>query len=155
MLSCSVVSDSLWPYGLTVHGVLQARILEWVAVPFSSGPSRPRSWTGVSCIAGRFFTSWAIREAQVFLLGESHGPEEPGRLQSVGSQELDATERLSTAQHYVRVNCYCKKPIGPDFKFPMSHFLKIPHDLLRAVVLCLIQQSSENQEAIKMSSEQA
>ena len=35
------------------------RILEWVAYPFSSGSSRPRNWTGVSCIAGRFFTSWA------------------------------------------------------------------------------------------------
>ena len=39
------------------------RILEWVAFPFSSGSSRPRNWTGVSCIAGRFFTNWAIREA--------------------------------------------------------------------------------------------
>ena len=37
------------------------RILEWVAYPYSSRPSRPRSWTGVSCIAGRFFTNWAIR----------------------------------------------------------------------------------------------
>ena len=40
------------------------RILEWVAYPFSSGSSWPRNWTGVSCIAGRFFTNWAIREAQ-------------------------------------------------------------------------------------------
>ena len=39
------------------------RILEWVAYPFSSGTSRPRNWTGVSCIAGWFFTNWAIREA--------------------------------------------------------------------------------------------
>ena len=39
------------------------RILEWVASPFSSGSSRPRNWTGVSCIAGGFFTNWAIREA--------------------------------------------------------------------------------------------
>ena len=39
------------------------RILEWVAYPFSRGFSWPRNWTGVSCIAGRFFTSWAIREA--------------------------------------------------------------------------------------------
>ena len=39
------------------------RILEWVAYPFSSGSSRPRNWTKVSCIAGGFFTSWAIREA--------------------------------------------------------------------------------------------
>ena len=40
------------------------RILEWVAYPFSSGYSWPRNQTGVSCIAGRFFTNWAIREAQ-------------------------------------------------------------------------------------------
>ena len=37
------------------------RILEWVAYPFSSRSSWPRNWTGVSCIAGRFFTHWAIR----------------------------------------------------------------------------------------------
>ena len=39
------------------------RILEWVAYPFSRGSSWPRNQTGVSCIAGRFFTSWATREA--------------------------------------------------------------------------------------------
>ena len=41
------------------------RILEWVAYPFSRGSSWPRNWTGVSCIAGKFFTSWAAREAYV------------------------------------------------------------------------------------------
>ena len=41
----------------TVHGILQTRILEWVAVPFSRGSSQPRDQTQVSCIAGRFFTS--------------------------------------------------------------------------------------------------
>ena len=41
------------------------RILKWVAYPFSSGSSRPRNWTEVSCIAGRFFTNWAIREALI------------------------------------------------------------------------------------------
>ena len=56
------VAQSLWPRGL-VHGILQARILEWVAFPFSRGSSWPRNRTGVSCIAGRFFTNWAIREA--------------------------------------------------------------------------------------------
>ena len=40
------------------------RILEWVAYSFSRGSSQPRNWTGVSCIAGRFFTNWAMREAQ-------------------------------------------------------------------------------------------
>ena len=44
-------------------GILQARILEWVAMPSSRGSSQPRDWTQVSCIAGRFFTVWAIREA--------------------------------------------------------------------------------------------
>ena len=38
------------------------RVLEWVAYPFSSRSSRPRNWTGVSCIAGGFFTNWTIRE---------------------------------------------------------------------------------------------
>ena len=41
-----------------------SRILEWVAYPFSCGSSQPRNQTGVSCFAGRFFTNWAIREAQ-------------------------------------------------------------------------------------------
>ena len=45
-----------------VHGILQARILEWVAVPFSRGSSQPRDQTQVFRIAGRFFTVWAIRE---------------------------------------------------------------------------------------------
>ena len=41
----------------TFHGILQARILVWVAIPFSRGSSQPRDGTQVSCIAGRFFTS--------------------------------------------------------------------------------------------------
>ena len=46
-----------------VHGILQARILEWVAFPFSRGSSQPRDQTQVFRIAGGFFTSWATREA--------------------------------------------------------------------------------------------
>ena len=45
------------PMDYTVHGILQARILEWVALPFSSRSSQPRDRTQVSHIAGRFFTS--------------------------------------------------------------------------------------------------
>ena len=53
---------TLWdPVDYTVHGILQARILEWVAFPFSRGSSQPRNQTWVSCIAGRFFTTWAMR----------------------------------------------------------------------------------------------
>ena len=47
----------------TAHGILQARILEWVAFPFSRGYSRPWDRTQVSCIAGRCFNLWATRDA--------------------------------------------------------------------------------------------
>ena len=59
--SRSVVSNSLGPY--TVHGILQARIMEWVAFSFSKGSSQTGDQTQVSCIAGGFFTSWATRES--------------------------------------------------------------------------------------------
>ena len=58
--------------GSSVHGILQAGILAWVAIPFSRGSSRPRDQTQVSLIAGRFFTVWAIREALVQELLLSH-----------------------------------------------------------------------------------
>ena len=51
--------------GSSVHGILQAKILEVVAMPFSRGSSWPRDWTQVSGIAGRFFTIWATREARM------------------------------------------------------------------------------------------
>ena len=59
--------DSLRVHGL--YGILQARILEWVAFPFSRGSSQPRDGTQISHIAGAFFTSWAIREAQEYWVG--------------------------------------------------------------------------------------
>ena len=60
--SCPTLCD---PMDYTVHGILQARILEWGAFPFSRGSSQPRDWTQVSCIVGGFFTSWATKEATV------------------------------------------------------------------------------------------
>ena len=48
------------PPGSSVHGILQERILEWVAISSSRGPSQPRDRTWVSCIAGRFFTTEAV-----------------------------------------------------------------------------------------------
>ena len=58
--SCLPLCD---PMDYTVHGILQARTLEWVTFPFSRGSFQPRDRTHVSHIAGRFFTSWATREA--------------------------------------------------------------------------------------------
>ena len=64
--SCRTLCD-LMDY--IVHEILQARILEWVAFPFSRGSSQPRDQAQVSHIAGRFFTSWATREAQEYWSG--------------------------------------------------------------------------------------
>ena len=57
---CDPVSCS--PPGSSILGILQARILEWVAIFFSRGTSRPRNRTQVSCIAGRCFNLWATKE---------------------------------------------------------------------------------------------
>ena len=65
---CPTLCD---PMDYTVHGIVQARILEWVAFPFSRGSSQPRNRTHVSHIAGRFLTSWATREAQEYWSGQS------------------------------------------------------------------------------------
>ena len=65
------------PTDYAVHGILQARILEWVAFPFSSESSHPRNQTGVSCIAGGFSINWAIREASMaMVLGHAKGDDE-------------------------------------------------------------------------------
>ena len=67
VVSHSVVSDTATPWTIAHQaplsvGILQARILDYVAIPFSRGSSQPRDQTWVSCIAGRFFTIWATRE---------------------------------------------------------------------------------------------
>ena len=64
--SCPTLCDPM-DYSLpgsSVHGIFQARILEWVAISSSRRSSRPGDWTRVSCIVGRCFTIWATREAQ-------------------------------------------------------------------------------------------
>ena len=58
--------------GFSVHGILQARILEWVTISFSRGSSRPRDWTRVSSVGDRRFNHWATREAKVFSLAETN-----------------------------------------------------------------------------------
>ena len=58
---CNPMNCSL--SGSSVHGIFQARVLEWITISFSRGSSWPRNWTPVSHIAGRCFTVWATREA--------------------------------------------------------------------------------------------
>ena len=53
--------------GSSIHGIHQARILEWTAISFSMGSSRSRDRTQVSCIVGRRFNLWATREAHMYI----------------------------------------------------------------------------------------
>ena len=59
-MDCNLSSSS-------VHGILQAKIVEWIAISFSRGSYRPRNWTWVFCIAGRWFTNWTMREAPIII----------------------------------------------------------------------------------------
>ena len=72
IMKACVHAQSVWlfcdpmdyrPSDSSVHGISQASVLEWAAISSSMGFSHPKNWTWVSCIAGRFFTNWAIREA--------------------------------------------------------------------------------------------
>ena len=74
MIVCMLVAQSCLtfcdpmdcsPSGFSVHGLLQARILEWVVIPFSTGSSQPRDQTWVSCIARGSFTIWSTKEAPI------------------------------------------------------------------------------------------
>ena len=67
--ACLTLCDSMdcSPPGSSIHGILQARILEWVAIPFSRGSSPPRDWTLVSSTAGGFFNLWATRETPLYI----------------------------------------------------------------------------------------
>ena len=65
--------------GSSIHGIFQARVLEWVAISFSRRSSQPRDWTQVSHVVGRRFTIWATREV-LFIIGDWNA--------KVGSQEI-------------------------------------------------------------------
>ena len=68
--------------GSSVHRILQAWILKWVAISFLRGSSQPRDWTWVSCIAGRFFTVWATREIRVSWRAETKPNQKEGPRQA-------------------------------------------------------------------------
>ena len=111
--SCDPMDCS--PPGSFVHGILQARILEWVAISFSRGSSQPRNWTQVSCIADRCFTDLAMKEAQVvinwtiivkqyFLSRPSDSQEERNRMMKEWkwseSWSLDWSDGFNTSKKY-------------------------------------------------------
>ena len=110
---------TLWPH-YRVHGILQARIPEWVAFPFSRGSSQPRDWTQASHIAGGFFISWATREAQGYwsgwpILSPADLPN-PGV--EPGSPALQVDSFTNWAIREACTNLWSKKPLGFERSSP-------------------------------------
>ena len=100
--------------GSSVHGILQARIQEWVAMPSSRGSSQPRNQTQVSHIAGRFFTIWVTREALEediisILWRRNLGPRAVRHLPEVTQLEMD------------RVGSDPNSDVQAHVHFPISH----------------------------------
>ena len=91
----------------TVHGILQAKILEWVAVPFSRGFSQPRDRTHVFCVAGGFFTSEA----------------------TVGVKQCLALYVIRKFQIKTTMNCHFNNELSLQYllEWPKSRVLIAPH----------------------------
>ena len=106
----------------SVHGLLQARILEWVAISFSRGSSRPRDQTWVSCTAGRFFTVWVTREyltlSKLLCWSPFLGPELRGRhLHLCSLEEEECVGKRRGRIHSIVIGfskCPLLKPTVPD-----------------------------------------
>ena len=107
--------------GSPVHGILQAIILEWVAVPFSRGSSWPRDQTQVSHIAGGFFTIWVPREAHSWL------PPEMKATNLLSMEESDSSLKL----HHYEIP---RRIWGSDH---LWHFNSVQHfNFYRILALC-------------------
>ena len=119
MLGRSAVSDSLdlldcSPPGSSVHGILRARILEWVAILFSRGSSWPRSQTRVSCIGRQILYPWAIGEAPH---RDNYQEIRPILLRHQNSQKIADLQRVtiySTNIYWVPI---CAKPCSEHWEY--------------------------------------
>ena len=106
-VSLSVVSDFCNPMdcslpGSSVPGILQVRILEWVAISYSRGSSWPRDQTQVSCMWGRFFTIWATGEVLISVkllsIPNAQGPASLERVPSFSPPYLNLNFSLKINQ---------------------------------------------------------
>ena len=124
--------------GSSVHGIFQARILEWVAISFSRGSSQPRDQTRVSCIVGRRFTVWAMGGNELF----QQQRYKPHRFLSFCTTLTGCTWfRALTHKQTLKKNVFIKTnsemlclPVTfnsaiSSLKSPIKMFL-LPHDLL-------------------------
>ena len=114
------------PLGSSVHGLLQARILECIAIPFSRGSSRPRDGTQVSCIAGRFFTVWPpVKQSFLKVLPQFSS------VQSLSPVRLFATPWTAALQASLSItnSRSLPKPMSIESVMPSNHLI-LCHPLL-------------------------
>jgi len=114
---------TLWDPMDIVRGILQARVLECVAYLFSRRSSQPRDRTQVSHIAGRFFTSWAMREAQnrpmehhicaIYILGSMEVTKTPVFLSREGKKHIKHSSQNGREQE----TCSCMWLVGSQFPY--------------------------------------
>ena len=111
--------------GSSLHGILQTRILKWVAIPFSSRSSQPRDRSWVSCFASRFFTIWATREAEDETVGWHHRlnkhefGQTPGDGERQGSLAFCSPWGHKVGHDLMTEQQQCKKILSVDIK--ISH----------------------------------
>ena len=98
--SCLTLCDPMYCSlpGSSVHGIFQARILEWVPISFSRRSSQHRGWTRVSRIIGRCFTIWATREAQVCIYPLPISTQKELSERQSDKQEVDVFREKQTPQ---------------------------------------------------------
>ena len=106
--ACLTLCDPMDPIRLLCPWIVQARILEWVAMPSSRGSSQPRDWTQVSSIAGGFFPTWTTREAP-------HDPKNVGNLISDSSASSKPSFHIWKFSVYILL-----KPSLKDFKHKLA-----------------------------------
>ena len=115
------------PPGSPVHGILQARILEWVPMPSSRGSAQPRDWTCISCFAGRCFTTEPPGKPKgvTLLLGStSRLPGSVEQIQltkkAIMQRDADVIEQVSGAPALIPVYC-CDFSIEVEGAPPFVH----------------------------------
>ena len=93
------------PMEYTVHGILQARIVEWVAFPFSRESSQSRNQTQVSHVAGRFLTSWARRYFIFYSIMNRKGRETRDQIANICW--IIEKAQVQESVHFCFVDCFC------------------------------------------------
>ena len=129
--SCLTLFDCMdySPPGFSLHGILQARMLEWVAMPFSRWSFQPRDQTQVTCTAGRFFTIWATSSVQLLSrvrLCDPMNYSTPGfpvyhQLRELAHTHVQVGDAITISSSVVPIS-FCLQSFPASGSFPISKF---------------------------------